>query len=237
MSNLPNISILIPTYNRPQFVSFVIRNLKVQDYPHKKLQVIIFDDGDKPLFDNYLEFKEAIKPIRLKLIRDKTRRTIGEKRHKLIQAANHNICCFQDDDDIYEPTYISHSYETLIKNRAGCVGCDKMIFIYPPYTKDDFYALNANHKSLIHEPTMLFHKSWYNKTNGFLKSNRAEALGVTQSANLKTIALTNPFKTMVAVVHPNNTIEKDKYKTKHNRLADFTIDEKTTQFILDICSE
>lgn len=235
MSNLPNISILIPTYNRPQFVSFVIRNLKVQDYPHKRLQVVIYDDGTKPLFDDYIKFKEAISPIKLKLIRNKTKKTIGEKRHLLIKAANNNICCFQDDDDIYESTYISHSYETLIKNRAGCVGCDKMIFLYPPYTKSDFYALNANSKILIHEATMLFHKSWYDKTNGFLKSNRAEALGVTQSVKEKTIALTDPFKTMVAICHPNNTIEKDKFKTPDNNLADFTIDENTTNFIASVC--
>ena len=43
---MDDISILLPTYNRRKFLPFIIRNLKVQDYPHKKLQLVIYDDGD-----------------------------------------------------------------------------------------------------------------------------------------------------------------------------------------------
>jgi hypothetical protein len=131
-----------------------------------------------------------------------------------------------DDDDLYEPTYISHSHHILKTKKVGCVGCDKMIFIYPPYTKDDFYALNACDKYLIHEATMMFYKSWYNKTEGFINCSRAEGLGITRSSKRKTIELTNPFKTMTAVVHGKNTIVKDKFKTDENNLADMSIDEK-----------
>lgn len=233
---MDDISILLPTYNRRKFLPFIIRNLKVQDYPHKKLQLVIYDDGDEPLIEDYNTFKEAIKPIRLKLVRNKKRISIGEKRNHLIEHANNNIVVFMDDDDLYESTYISHSHHILKTNKAGCVGCDKMIFIYPPYTNKDFYALNANHKTLIHEATMMFHKSWYNKTKGFIKCNRAEGLGITQSCKLKSIALTNPFKTMTAVVHGDNTIVKDKFKTDTNNLADMSIDEKTTDFITAVCS-
>ena len=230
------ISILIPTYNRKKFLPFIIRNLKVQDYPHKNLQVVIDDDGEEPLIDNYNLFKESIKPMKVKYMRNKNRRTIGEKRHNLIQNANNDIVVFMDDDDLYEPTYISHSYKTLTDNQAGCVGCDKMIFLYHPYTKNDFYALNANNKLLIHEATMMLHKKWYKKTKGFINSNRAEGMGITNTCKIKTIALTNPFKTMTAIVHNTNTIEKDKFKTEHNNLADMSIDEKTTDFIIAVCS-
>jgi len=233
---MDEISILLPTYNRRKFLPFIIRNLKVQDYPHKNLQLVIYDDGDEPLIEDYTTFKNAIKPIKLKLLRNKNRISIGEKRNHLIQNANHNIVVFMDDDDLYEPTYISHSHHILKTNKAGCVGCDKMIFIYPPYTNKDFYALNAGHKTLIHEATMMFYKSWYNKTRGFINCNRAEGLGITQSCKLKTIALTNPYLTMTAVVHGNNTIVKDKFKGEDNNLADMSIDKKTTDFIMAVCS-
>jgi len=233
---MDDISILLPTYNRRKFLPFIIRNLKVQDYPHKNLQLVICDDGDEPLIEDYTTFKNAIKPIKLKLIRNKNRLSIGEKRNHLVQQANHNIVVFMDDDDLYEPTYISHSHHILKTNKAGCVGCDKMIFIYPPYTNKDFYALNACHKTLIHEATMMFHRSWYNKTKGFHLSNRAEGLGITQTCKLKTIELTNPFKTMTAVVHGDNTIVKDKFKTDTNNLAEMSIDKKTTDFITAVCS-
>jgi glycosyltransferase involved in cell wall biosynthesis len=234
---MENISILLPTYNRKKFIPFIIRNLKVQDYPHKNLQLVIYDDGDEPLIEDYTLFKEAIKPIKLKLLRNTKRLSIGEKRHQLIINSNHNIVVFMDDDDLYESTYISHSYHTLKKNNVGCVGCDKMIFLYPPYTKKDFYALNANNKILIHEATMMFYKSWYQKTKGFTNSSRAEGMGVTTSCKPKTIALTNPHLTMVAIVHGKNTIDKEKFKTEHNNLADMNMDIKTTFFICRVCAE
>jgi glycosyltransferase involved in cell wall biosynthesis len=234
--DLPNISILIPTYNRKNFLPFVIRNLKVQDYPHKKLQVVIDDDGEEPLFDNYNLFKEAVKPIKVKYMRNEKKRSIGFKRHNLIKNSNNEIIAFMDDDDLYEPTYISHSYKILKEKKAGCVGCDKMIFLYHPYTDKDFYALNANSKLLIHEATIMLHKKWYNKTRGFMNSNRAEGLGITESCKEKTIALTNPFKTMTAIIHKKNTIDKDKFKGEDNNLAQMSIDKKTTDFIMAVCT-
>ena len=234
MSDLPNISILMPTFNRRKFLPFIIRNLKIQNYPHKKLQLVIHDDGEIPLIEDYVTFKNAINPIRLKYIRNKTRLSIGEKRHILVKNANNNIVVFFDDDDLYEPTYISHSYETLKENKAGCCGCDKMIILYPPYTKDDFYAIDCgNDKKLIHEATLMFLNSWYNKTNGFSNTNRAEGLGLLSSCKLKDVALTNPYLTMTAIVHRNNTIEKEKFKSENNNLADMLIPPKTTQFILE----
>ena len=234
--DLPKISILMPTYNRRKFLPFIIKNLKVQDYPHKKLQLVIHDDGDEPLLEDYETFSSAIKPIKLKLIRNKKRLSIGDKRNRLVQQANHNIVVFMDDDDLYEPTYISHSYHILKTKKAGCVGCEKMIFIYPPYTSEDFYALDAKCKTLIHEATMMFRKSWYNKTNGFLDNSQAEGVGITKSCKKKTIETTNPYFTMTAVVHGKNTIDKEKFKKEHMKLADTIIPKETTDFIRSVCS-
>jgi glycosyltransferase involved in cell wall biosynthesis len=234
--DLPNISILMPTYNRRKFLPFIIRNLKIQDYPHKKLQLVIHDDGEEPLIEDYTTFKNSIHPIKLKYIRNKNKCSIGEKRNLLVQNANNNIVVFMDDDDMYEPTYISHSYETLKTNKAGCAGCNKMIILYPPYTKDDFYAIDCgNNKRLIHEATLMFHKSWYDKTKGFDNTSKAEGLGLFAKCKLKDVALTNPYLTMTAIVHGNNTISKDKFKGNNN-LADMFIHKQTTDFIIAVCA-
>ena len=76
-------------------------------------------------------------------------------------------------------------------------------------------------------------KSWYNKTCGFLHSNKAEGLGLTQSAKLKTISLTNPLYNMTAVVHGKNTIDKEKFKDEKSKLdpTNISFEEKTTDFI------
>ena len=44
---LPEITILCPTWNRHKFLRLFAMNLKLQDYPHTKLKVIIDDDGDE----------------------------------------------------------------------------------------------------------------------------------------------------------------------------------------------
>lgn len=232
-SDLPNISILIPTYNRQNFIHFVVRNLKCQDYPHKKLQVVISDDGTSPLIEDYKSFVDIVYPIKVKYLRYNKRMSIGEKRDDLIKKANHNIVAFMDDDDLYEETYISHSYETLLNNKAGCVGVDKLLLLYHPYTKDDFYFLTCgDNKKLIHECTMMMHKKWYNKTKGFDYTSRAEANGVVTSCKLKTIALTDPFKTLTQICHKNNTIDKSKFK--NNKMDNMVLNPEITSFILEV---
>ena len=47
----------------------------IQEYPHKLLQVVIHDDGEIPLIENYDEFSDAIKPIKLKYLRNKKKFT------------------------------------------------------------------------------------------------------------------------------------------------------------------
>ena len=112
-----------------------------------------------------------------------------------------------------------------------------MVFIYPPYTKDDFYALDCgDNKKLIHEATLMMTKSWYNKTCGFLHSNKAEGLGLTHSfanCKLKTISVTNPLYNMTAVVHGKNTIDKEKFKDENMKLdsKNISFEEQTTEFI------
>ena len=49
---IAKISILVPTFNRRKFLPLLLRNIKIQDYPHDKLEVIIDDDGKDKLIIN-----------------------------------------------------------------------------------------------------------------------------------------------------------------------------------------
>lgn len=234
MTDFPNISILCPTYNRSKFLPLLIRNLKVQDYPHNKLEIIIDDDGTEPFIDNYDDFVNIIKPIKSKIIRNKNRRTIGEKRNNLIKNASNKIVVFMDDDDFYQSTYISHSFETMRENNAECVGCNKMIFLFDPYSNDDFYFLTCGeNKELIHECSMMMTKKWYKATSKFPKSSRGEGKQLMQNSNLKNVALTLPEKIMIQLCHNNNTINKEHFRNNH--LDCFQISEETRKFIQNIC--
>ena len=43
---LPTVSVIIPTRNRSELVRKVVEDLKKQDYPREKLEIIIVDQSD-----------------------------------------------------------------------------------------------------------------------------------------------------------------------------------------------
>ena len=63
METYPNVSILMPTYNRRKFLPLIMYNLKNMDYDKSKLEWCILDDGKKPLFENAEKLNEVKKEL------------------------------------------------------------------------------------------------------------------------------------------------------------------------------
>jgi glycosyltransferase involved in cell wall biosynthesis len=231
---MEKISILIPTYNRSKFIQLCIMNILRQDYPKELLEVIILDDGQTPFIENEEYMKKVLFPIKLNYIKQKQKMTIGEKRNKLIKLSKNKIVCFMDDDDIYLPTYISYSYQKLKNNKAGLVGSNQMMFIYP---HNDFKSTGIDcgeKKFFIHEATMMMTKKWYNSSNKFEKSSKGEGVNLIQ-ANDKQVFITDIRQIMVCICHQNNTIDKTRFLENDNLKIELdpTI-EKLIKNILDI---
>ena len=209
------ISILVPTYNRHKFLPLLLSNLRGQVYPKPLLELVIDDDGDEPLIREEMrdKFAEQIKPITMKYIyNNKRRKTIGEKRNRLVKYATNNICAFMDDDDIYHPHYLSHSYYLLKTTKAGLVGTNCMIFTYP-YEDFKITAIRCQYKAQIHEATMLFTKKYFRSMGGFSKVNKAEGGSFIQNRD-HDIQLTDINSVMVCVAHKDNTIDKAMFADK-----------------------
>ena len=134
MSDLPDITILMPVWKRSNFLPLVVMNLKSQDYPHEHLRLIIDDDSENaderfiPTEDILKSFKDALHPIKVEYITGKPRRTIGKKRNDLIKSCKTKIWMFFDSDDVFLPSAVSYSYSVLKQNKYGLVGSDKMVF-------------------------------------------------------------------------------------------------------------
>jgi len=215
--SLPNISILVPTYNRSKFLPLLIHNLKSQTYPHKKLEVCIYDDGTEPLTDNTAGLQLDIYPIKLVYHRDKVRKSIGEKRNYLVKKLSRNkFLCFMDDDDIYNPVYIEYSYDMLKKNKAGLVGSNSMVFTYP-FKDYKLTAIRCKHKYQIHENTMLFTRKYFNSMGGFEKSSQGEGARFIQNQD-KNVFITDIFNVLINVGHGTNTIDKEQFNKEELKL-------------------
>ena len=118
-------------------------------------------------------------------------------------------------DDIYFPTYIKHSVETLKLSKSGLVGSNNMLFIYPHHNyKMSKIACGA--KRQIHEATMCFTKKYFRSMPGFEKSSRGEGASMIDF-NEKNANYTEIENCMVCVSHKNNSISKEQfYKNRIN---------------------
>ena len=209
----PNISILMPTYNRNRFLKLVIINIYNMDYDKSKLEWVIFDDGKEPFFKNIEEenkVRELLQPMKIKYIYDTSQHyKIGDKRNKLVKFATNKICIFMDDDDIYYNTYIKHSVETLKKNKAGLVGSNAMLFTYPHHNYNMCH-IQCSAKRQIHEATMCFTKNYFRQMPGFLSASLGEGAKMIDHNECQ-VAYSDITKCMICVPHNDNTFNKEQF--------------------------
>ena len=132
MDILPNVSVLIPTYNRRNFLGLCLDNIMKQSYPKNKLEIVIIDDGEEKLIIDEIKIRKLLFPIKLKYIKInyKNKLKIGEKRNYLVQYATYDHLINMDDDDIYLNNYILKSILYLLMKNVGLVGSNQMVFYF-----------------------------------------------------------------------------------------------------------
>jgi len=210
MNELPNISILTPTYNRKKFLPLYLHNLKNLDYPKNKIEVCIYDDGTEAFIDNVAEFRKQIYPMKLIYHRNKIKKTIGEKRNYLVKnLARNKFLAFMDDDDIYHRDYLSYSFKMLKENKVGLVGSSSMLFTYPE-KEFTMTGIRCENKVQIHEATMVFTKKYFKQMGGFDKSSQGEGAKFLYK-NDKNIYDTENNFLMICVAHEGNTVDKKQF--------------------------
>ena len=221
---MEEITILIPSFNRRKFLPLIIKNLKIQDYQHNLISVIIDDDGEEKLISSDAELKlikEHLAPMKLTYINDKRWRNIGKKRNEMVKCANTKTVAFMDSDDIYFPTYISHSFEELkkvSKKGRGCVGSDQMTFINTKSENYDIYALDCGgQKVQIHEATLVFTKKWFGASCKFCTKGTGEGKNLIRGSE-NNVGFTDIMKLMSCLVHDENTVPKDRWMEDKRKL-------------------
>jgi len=207
----PTVSILTPTYNRQNFIELCIFNLKNQTYPLDKLEWFLLDDSDESYSKDKLEYiKKSIYPIKFKYVYEKKKQEIGTKRNKLVKNSTYKTCIMMDDDDIYQPSYVKTSIDTMIKNNKKCVGSNQMIFYFKDKPDKRLTIIRCQAKRQIHEATMCFTKKYFNSMNGFKRNSQGEGVGLIDynDKNVENIPIDN---LMICVVHKGQTLSKDPF--------------------------
>ena len=231
MNKLPKVSILMPTYNRKNFLNLILDNILRQTYPHELLELVIIDDGSEKLIKDEISIREKIFPISLKYLQidNSKKMIIGVKRNFLAQYASNQICINMDDDDIYLNNYILKSVLYLLAKRVGLVGSNAMIFYF--YKQDKFTKIQCRAKRQIHEATMCFNKDHWKKTGGFLPEQPGEGPGMIDGheGHVYNIDIDG---LMYCIAHNNNTYPKDSFLYKQE--LDLKLQPNKLKFINEI---
>ena len=207
----PTVSILTPTYNRKNFIELCIFNLKNQTYPLDKLEWFLLDDSEESYSKGELEYiKKSIFPIKFKYVYEKKKQEIGTKRNKLVKNSTYKTCIMMDDDDIYQPTYVKTSIDTMINNNKKCVGSNQMIFYFKDKPDKRLTIIRCQAKRQIHEATLCFTKKYFNSMNGFKRNSQGEGVGLIDfnDKNVENIPIDN---LMICVAHKGQTLSKDPF--------------------------
>ncbi len=116
MSELPLISCIMPTRNRPRFVEQAVRYFKASTYPRKEL--IIVDNSEEMPDVSFLFGDDRIwhdwRPGR--------QLVIGELRNIAVRQAYGEIIAFMDDDDIYRPHRLFVQAMPIVEGSAQLSG-------------------------------------------------------------------------------------------------------------------
>lgn len=98
MHTTPIVSVVIPTYRRPELVVRAVRSVLAQTYPH--LEVIVVDDCSP---DNTQTALAQIGDVRVRCIRHERNMGLPAARNSGIRAAIGAYIAFLDDDDEWKP--------------------------------------------------------------------------------------------------------------------------------------
>ena len=204
----PSVSIVIPTYNRNKFKKLIEHNIKCQDYTNIKEVIICQDDNEEDLLLDI--------PYDIIYIRKKTKMNLGDKRNLLCSYCNSDIIANMDTDDLYLPTYISYSVESLVKSKKDVSGTANMR-MYFLKEKKKCELINYSY-SKCNEATLVYKKSYWEKNK--FSSNLQEGIKFLEK-NIHRIVDTDISKLMVCLCHETNTVDKQCWLKNEYKGDDF----------------
>jgi len=172
--NLPTITVVIPTYNRPDRLKQCLESLEKLDYPRDQWDVIVVNDGGERSFDviDAYEFSFILQKLTIPNAGPATARNHGAK-----QASGEYIAFTDDDCEVY-PDWLSSAVEYL--NGVEAVG-GQMVNAYPDSVPAETWQmyiefLQTKIRTIDDQPILLpsnnilYHRQTFLDIGGFRES-------------------------------------------------------------------
>ncbi|MBM2813850.1 MAG: hypothetical protein HW421_612 [Ignavibacteria bacterium] len=105
------ISVIVPTYNRPDLLRLAIQSILLQTYGN--IEIIVVNDCGVDCENVIIEFKL---PDKIKYFKHQTNKGLAATRNTGLAHARGKYICYLDDDDIYYPTHVFTLVDSLVNS-------------------------------------------------------------------------------------------------------------------------
>lgn len=197
---LPGVTIITPTKDRPYFMELCAGCVDSQCYPKDKLEWIVIDDGKDTCEDKIKHIPFARHIIEL------PGKSVSEKRNLGVKLATHPVIVHFDDDDIYPPNSILFRVSMLMRQNKGAVYCTTL----PSYDIANYISfvnvppIHLPPSQRVSEATMAYTKKFWEE-KGFDESIKiAEGESFINGRESQCREL-SPQEVIVSLVHPRTT--------------------------------
>jgi hypothetical protein len=116
----PLVTIVMPTYSRPNTLREGLQRLQQQTYPN--IEIIVVNNAGTPVNDVVAQFSNARLIDRIENTGNATR-----PRNDGIEAASGEYVTFLDDDDVFFPDHVTRMVETLERSRRDAAYSDFLV--------------------------------------------------------------------------------------------------------------
>lgn len=205
--DLPSISIVTITYNRPEFVKLMIRNYESINYPKEKMEWIVVDDTSYGPGD--IKYTNELKTYGARVVQLDNKLTIGKKRNFINCLTKNKYIVHMDDDDYYYSYSVVARIRTLlayekIKNTdESCVGCNK-VNCFDLITCESFEAFDKQIET-VSESTMAYSRKFW-ETHKY-DNNKMEAECIEFVGDSEVCIIPSSF-VITQFTHHSNTIQR-----------------------------
>jgi glycosyltransferase involved in cell wall biosynthesis len=122
----PTISVVIPLYNRKDYIIPTIESIRKQTY--QPLEIIIIDDhstdGGPALVEEYSKQNQ----LNVFIFKNTCKRGVSGARNAGVEHSKGDYIAFQDSDDIWLPDHLKRIRDAIVKTKAEVISSDFSFF-------------------------------------------------------------------------------------------------------------
>lgn len=126
---MPEVSVILPTCDRPRLVGHALRSLLAQTFTNLEVLLVDSNRREPPVADNP-ELAALLRDPRVRLLDGRATRNAAMSRNVGLRAAGGNWITFLDDDDEYRPDKIEAQHALARASGAPLVLCGYE-FVWP----------------------------------------------------------------------------------------------------------